>query len=193
MLEARQLEEAASAQSARQLQALEQRIQRLEEGIGRLQDTRALEERLAERVSRNVARQSSAGLLVDAGRRLLPAALAVGPNLPATAPATAEAGRSSWLLIDLYQEVRAIFWMFRDWRYRRTWACWLLVPALVFMLFCSWFILGSIPFVGMLLDKTVDIVLVILAYKILSREARRYTLMIPQLPAKEPAPAPVVR
>src|SRR5437867_4257530 len=63
--------------------SLEQRVRRLEDVVAGIQDTWQLEERIAKRVSDrvrtepNYALMESAGLLVSAGRQLLPATLAM--------------------------------------------------------------------------------------------------------------------
>src|SRR5262249_58323073 len=59
------------------LPALEQRVRRLEDAVAQLQDTRYLEDRVLERLAsrgRLSAVRDSAGLILDAGRQLLPVA-----------------------------------------------------------------------------------------------------------------------
>jgi hypothetical protein len=90
-------------------------------------------------------------------------------------------------MLDLYTELRAIFWMFLDRHYRLSWTCRLVVPVFLFLVLASWWILGSIPFVGALLDKAFDIVLIVVAYKILAREARTYRELFPQFPSDRPS------
>jgi hypothetical protein len=81
--------------------------------------------------------------------------------------------------LELYDEARAICRMFVDRRYRRTWTCWLVLPILACLFLFSWLVLGNLFLVGWLLSKLVDMVLVVLGYKILSREAQRYLETVP--------------
>jgi hypothetical protein len=163
----------------RQLDELEKRVQQLEG-----QDTKALEERIASRVADRLspapAPPAQAAGLLEAGRR--PAALG------GRRKAAGSSHRQGWLIPDLYAEVRAIFWMFLDTRYRLGWTCRLIPPILVSVLFISWFLLdGRLFYVGTIMDRVIEIALVVIAYKILSREARRYRDTVGDFPSKHAA------
>src|SRR5438045_509828 len=87
---------------------LEQRLCRLEDAVATLQDTRPLEERIVERVSRRLNRNltqtvQAPGTVVNPGRRLLPAAL----DLIRTKASAARQGTlpRPWLLFDAYTEL----------------------------------------------------------------------------------------
>ena len=96
--------------------------------------------------------------------------------------------RQGWLIPELYAECRAIFWMFLDTRYRLGWTCRLIPPILVSILFISWFLLdGRLLYVGTILDRIIEIAMVVIAYKILSREARRYRDTVGDFPSKHAA------
>jgi hypothetical protein len=180
MIEAPHLREEGAHPAAPASNGIEQRVQRLEDAVAALQDTRQLEERLVDRVADRLGRTAplampaAAGVIIEAGRQLLPAA---APRAGGTPP------RLPWLLLDLYAELRAIFWMFLDRGYRLTWTCRLVLPVLLLLMVSSWFIIGAIPLVGALLDKAVDVVLVVVAYKVLSREAHRYRGLFPHFPS----------
>jgi hypothetical protein len=177
--------------------ALEQRIQRLEDAVARMQDTKPIEERVAERITAqiNQARGSSiretTGFIVDAGRRLLPAAINVmnqqgADGNPATTPAKQSFWRA-WFLLDLLVELRAIFWMFVDPRYRLGWPTRIVAVILLALIGTSTLwppasLLMGIPVLGLLVDKLVDLILAYLLWKILSHEARRYRQIAPDLP-----------
>jgi len=167
----------------RQMDELEKRVQRLE-AVG--QDTSGLEERIASRVADQLSpapAQSPQGPgLLEAGRRLMPAALGGRRKAAGTSP------RQGWLIPELYAEVRAIFWMFLDTRYRLGWTCRLIPPILISLLFISWFVLdGRLLYVGTIIDRIFEIALVVIAYKILSREARRYRDTVGDFPSKHAA------
>ena len=175
--------------------SLEQRVRRLEEALATVQDTRQLEERVVERLIRAAPPAqpvtaapppASTGLLLDVGRRLLPAAVDAVKAEANAAEAQARAGapplRRSWLVFDLVAEARVMVRMFVDPRYRMTWACRLVLPVLAGLLFISWWQLGSIPLLGALLDKVMDVLLAFMAYKILAREVGFYRDRIPDAP-----------
>jgi hypothetical protein len=180
--------------------ALEERVHRLEDVVAGLQDTREMEERVTERVAARVAPargnglRDSAGLIIDAGRHLLPAAVEAlrtgaadadpppqGPPQPAAPPL-----RESWLLFDVYAEARATLRMFIDPRYRIGWRGRLLPLLLLGAIVTSWIWLPGtaiLPgFVSALLVKVVDLALAFVLFKILHREVCRYRETSPDLP-----------
>jgi hypothetical protein len=175
--------------------ALEQRVRRLEDVVATLQDTRELEDRVVERVSERVGRNGLNGgraptaILLDAGRRLLPAAremLRSADASPGEVPATPPELRPPWLLYEYYLEMRAMLRMLLDPRYRLTWqARAVLLGVVPFILTSWWWMPGSsIPFIGSVADKVVDIFLAFLAYKVLARELVCYRQAVAGLPVR---------
>ncbi len=173
---------------------IEYRVRRLEDAVAALQDTREIEDRLAERVARRIGRnalqamQDSAGVIVDAGRRLLPKAIeVVRPPVPPPAepvPATKTSSvRHEWLLIDAYEEARSIYLMYLDRRYRPhlSWSARITPLLLLFAILTSWVWVPGTMLLWFPLALTVDILVNLLLayflYKVLSREARRYREM----------------
>jgi hypothetical protein len=166
---------------------LEERIRRLEDVVATLQDTRPLEERIVEKVSTRIKRQSaradseSTGILANAGKKLFSSALTVAPPAPDAPagdpqpqPASPASGRT-WLLYDLYSELRTMVRMYVDRRYRVSWLARVVPLAAVVIYVFSWFIFaGNFLGVGSLFDRVVDVVLACLVYKVLAREAARY-------------------
>jgi hypothetical protein len=73
--------------------------------------------------------------------------------------------------------------MFLDRRYRVGWITWAVPVGVLCCMMFSWFFVGSIPFIGMFLDKLVDLVLAFFVYKVLVHEAHRYREAAPYLPA----------
>ncbi len=160
---------------------IEQRVRRLEDAVAQLQDTRPLEDRVVARVSERLGngRSSATGLLVEAGRHLLPAALDAARRAePANGTPVA---RPPWLIVDLYAELRTAALLFLDPRYRASWAARVVPVAAAVLAFCSWFFLGHILLIGFLLDKLVDVVLVLVVYKVLHREVCRYRAAVGNL------------
>ena len=114
---------------APRVDALEQRVQRLEDAVAQLQDTRPIEERVAERVADRMGRNRShpirdtTGIIIEAGRHLLPATLASVQESSSSAEPHAARPSLGWtgLLWELLIELRAIFCMYVDPRYRLGW------------------------------------------------------------------------
>jgi hypothetical protein len=168
--------------------SLEQRVRRLEDAVAAMQDMSPLEERLVERVAQRVQQQSSAtgsgssNLLFDPGRHLLPAAIGTvnneGDASQAYGSSTSPSAGSPWLLVDLITELRTMVRMFLDRRYRATWTARVVPLTALILIVLSWLLVSGLVLVGPLLDRLVDVVLVIVAYKVLSREARRYREMV---------------
>jgi hypothetical protein len=168
------------------LEAIEQRVHRLEDAVAALQDTSQLEDRLTERVTERIRHsapvaQEPAGAIVEAHQPFVPRALAwVRSQAPAGGAAAAV--RHSWLLVDAVTEARAMFHMFVDPRYRMGWGVRGLTAGLLVLIMLTGWIPGTgLPLVGFLLNKVLDLILAFILYKILSRESRRYRATFPDL------------
>jgi hypothetical protein len=180
--------------------ALERRVRRLEDAVASLQDTRQLEDRVVERLSRlqpapaAPAREANTGrLILEATRRLLPApAVEVVPN-PADAaprsPASLPAPRSVWFLYDTYLELRVLLRMFVDPRYRLTWTTRTVPLFLLAAMFLPglWVpgasLINNSPMLYWWVYTGVNLVLGYFLFKILTREALRYRQTAADLPA----------
>ncbi len=186
---------------------LEQRVGRLEDAVTQLQDTRQLEERVAARVTDRVRRDAPVaiapppeppGLFARLPRALLPLTVttitppngngASAGNGPPAAP------RGVWALLDLFVELRTIWRMYVDPRYRLTWMGRVVPPVLLAAILTSWFWLPFASQLAMLSStlatvfvKLADLALAFILYKALSREARRYRDCFPDAPAAPPA------
>jgi hypothetical protein len=177
--------------------ALETRVRNLEEAVAALKDTRKLEERIVDRVTKRVERkqtstavQAPTALLANAGKHLIPMAVAaIQAQADAAEVRTLAKGTSPqpWLIHDIYTELRAIGRMFFDARYRvfyMTWQTKVFPLMLLGLMLLSWLWLTSLPLPGVLvtpLDKIVELLLAFFLYKVLSREARRYREVQAQL------------
>jgi len=180
------------ADAAKAVGELDRRVTRLEDALASVQDTGLLEERVCERVTRRLERSTGGGtesrhLLVGAGQHLLPAALNLVRDASDSTSAQfhgEQAGRP-WFLYDLYAEGRAIVRMYLDRRYRLPWFTRVVPLVLLVAILTSsvWFPGTSISVVGTIIDKVVDLLLAFCAFKILSREARRYRAALGEIPA----------
>ena len=92
--------------------------------------------------------------------------------------------RRTWVLLDALTELRAMYWMYFDPRYRLSWLGRLAPLVIVVLILTSWFWMpgASLPFVGLILDRAVDLILAYILFKLLSHEARRYRETAPDLP-----------
>lgn len=169
--------------------SIEDRLARLEDAVAGLQDTRPLEERVVQRVTaqfssrKSSANPSSASNLLETGRRLLPAPLSGSGRRGAASPDPSAHPSSlrSWLLFDVLDEARTMWRMFFDRNYSVSWITRTAPPVAVILVLCSWFFLSGIPLVGWIVDKLVDLVVVVVVYKILHREALNYRLVSAEL------------
>jgi hypothetical protein len=179
------------------VESLEQRVTRLEHTVAVLQDTQPLEDRIAERVTERVNRnpplRESTGILIDAGRRLLPSAVGLLPPPQEPPPARAATPpQHSWLLLEALGEARAMIDMYLDprYRYRLTWVGRVVPAVLLLAIATTWIWLPGtaiLPsFLSGLLIKVVDLVLAFFLFKVLAREARRYRELVPHVPATHP-------
>jgi len=138
------------------LASLEQRVQRLEEAVAALQETKAAEVPQVKAGSPPVENVSS-----EPPRHVDPVI-------------TSALSRTPWLLADIIGEARTMVRMFFDIHYRMAWYTRIAVVVIVVLILVSNWWLGWLPFLGFFLVKLWDLVLAFLAYKILSREAQRY-------------------
>jgi hypothetical protein len=158
---------------------LEARVRRLEEEVGALQDTKALEERIVERVSERLQKVASS----DHFTAVPPIQTGAGaaPDWGQATPG-GRRRRHGWLLYDLFADARLILVMLRDRRYAWAWTThlvvWLFIPAILTS--GLWFPLAWIYVIGPPLDKLFDLLLAFCVYKALSREARHYREMCGQ-------------
>ncbi len=176
---------------------LEDRVRRLEDVVASLQDTRQMEARVIEGLASRVSRggsnglRESAGLIIDAGRHLLPAAVGAlkegADAADAQADTAAVSARRPWLLFEVYAELRAMLRMYVDPRYRLGWQGRTLPLLLVAAIATSWVWLPGtsiLPgFVSTLYMKIFDLALAFVLCKVVHREVTRYRATSPDLPA----------
>ena len=171
------------------LHELESRVHALEEAVGRLEDTQALEERIVARVTDRLPQvkvdpDRDTGVLEE---RLLARLADRVPTAAQAPPPDGDVGRddapliwggtwASWLLVDMVREARLLVRMIFDRRYQMAWSTRLVALVLLPAILTShwWLPLGWLPAVGGLLVSAVNLVLAFALYKALSREVQRY-------------------
>jgi len=198
---------APAPHKSQEVEALEDRLRRLEAVLTSLADTKQMEERLAERLSKRaeqaapMAAPATAPFAMAApepvatpakpteisalpGRRWLPF-IRGGPS-PSSGPT--EDGRSGlrtkWLLLDILREFQTILHMYGDPRYRLTWSGRILPLVFLAAILTSYY--WTLPLLWWMPDaihgiviKLIDLVPAFCMYKVLTREAQRYRESIP--------------
>jgi hypothetical protein len=160
----------------------DERLRRLESALAAMQDTQLMEQRLLERMSQRLEQPG----VLDAGQAI---AHAVGAQLSAaTSPMAPSNGAmfsaKTWILTDIIQEVRTFFVLYFDYRYRVSWAA-RIIPTITIVLFILGWVFksfGADNFVGAFLQHLMNLLLVVITYKTLQREAARYRALFPHLP-----------
>jgi hypothetical protein len=175
---------------------LEQRVQQLEDAVAQLQQTEQLEERVASRVSERVSKTvpvaqpaAPTAFFVRPPQALLPVPVTtIHQSLPegATQPANGPPGLRAFF--DVLADLRAVWRMYVDPRYRVTWSARVIAPVLVVAIFTSWIwvpVAAWLPsMLGTLYIKLADLLLAFFLCRILIREARRYRDAFPDTPAQ---------
>jgi hypothetical protein len=160
-------------------ETLEQRVHRLEDAVAALQDTQVIEERIIDRVVVRLNQEPMANTThIKGAERRTPRPAANPPaadRAPPAQPVPTLTMQSSWLVLEILSELRAMVRMFFDIRFRVGWGAYLAVLVIAFILVSGWLMpLAGLPIVGAPLDKVVDLLLALFAYKRLHREVTRY-------------------
>jgi hypothetical protein len=158
------------------LAALEGRVRALEQTVAVLQDIRAIEERVAERVTATVPKIPVAAVVEALSTQPLPPAVKDLVDAHVQPSTLAQVARSSWLAFDMVQEVIAVGRMLLDPRYHTAWLTRILVIAIVIGVFTSglWVPLSSWAIIGPIVNKIADLILAGLLFVALFCETRRY-------------------
>lgn len=188
----------AAAQSPDTVQLMDERLRRLEAMLVTLSERKHVEAPVATLVVEKPQEsiREKAGRLADAGRAILPMAASLlrapDPTSPRALAGAALAGKSHWLLVEVYLELRTIVSMFFDrGRYKVSLKGWLVpVICLLVILLDGIFIesipllgpaIARLPFIARPLYAIIDMLAAIVMYKALLREAARYTATIEAL------------
>jgi hypothetical protein len=180
---ARSMTEADPIAAVESVEGLETRVHRLEQAVAALGDTQLMEDRVVERVARRIEPGANGNSSPPTARLRQ----AVKPE-PADAPkhddrhaepafASHDSGatRAGWLVTEFLDEVRTMFRMMGDYRYRFSWTGRVIPLACIVIGLLSWFLIGNgIPLIGGAMDRIIDLILIVVAYKALSREVLRY-------------------
>jgi len=174
-------------------ESLDERIRRLENAIVALADTSLIEARVAERVKTDMEPQLRSlpvkGVLLDASTRSLPPGTngtnnaepnnampnmhtMIGMAAPYLNNLNKTLNPSSWFIVEIMLDVRDVFAMYFDSRYRKTVTFQMLMPMLLGAFIMSQLLLST------LIGKGVDIVLLLIGFKLFSREIHRYRELI---------------
>ena len=177
---------------APQFESVTDRLRVLEQQIAALQDSARLEQLVTERVMARVQSHATPppeGYAALNGVSAAPAG--AGPSKAFTALAgyvpafAAGAAANAWSRLSVLRELRLIFGMYVDARYRVSRVTQLAMPGLLLLMvanyfFFNWFTIGIVV-VTPVLERCVLIVLAVALYKVLSREANRYASVLQYL------------
>ena len=164
------------------VEALEQRVHRLEVAVAAMSDTQLMEDRVVERVARRVETppvNANGGFMAGASRFFK------GESRNNEAPNDAAAAepeiivresppKSSWLILEFVDEIRSAMRMFADYRYRVSWPGRVIPVVCIVLAVMAYFLTGLVPIVGTPLNYLIDALLVVIFYKSMSREVARY-------------------
>src|SRR5262245_2255685 len=167
------------------------RLRRLENAIAAMQDTNLMEQRLLERVSERLHTSAAppageSNAIMEAGKFMT---RAIGSQFNAATSPTASSSGSlfsarTWIVTDIIQEVRTFFVMYFDYRYQVSTVA-RVVPLAALALFILGWVLKSFTmdnFFGAALLHLTNLVLVVIVYKTMQREAARYRAQFAYLP-----------
>src|SRR6059058_2421422 len=149
------------------VEALEQRVRRLEDAVAAIQDTQIMEDRVVERVVQRVEHapfaplREAPGLIVGAARMLMPKMIDAVPGdgtaaavADGAAPA-ADPAQTPWLVVGVLRELRWMLRMLTDYRYRMSWTGRIVLVAAISIGVLSWLLLSGLPLLGGILDRVV--------------------------------------
>lgn len=160
---------------------LENRLQRLEAELAHLRNTTATATHFTNQPAPSVAHEPG-GLW---GRWFGPSAAKTTRGVSGPPSLVPNSVRHTWLLFDALAELRAIYWMFFDPRYRLSLTARLAPLVFLTLILTSYYWTpGTIlPFyIGYVIEKLCDLILAYFLFKLLSHEARRYRETAPDLP-----------
>jgi hypothetical protein len=166
---------------------LEMRIQRLEAAVTALQDTPLMEERVVEKVIQRLKRMPIKSLresteamnATNESTTVSPEdGQAPAPDLTISAAAGRTDRRRGWFLFDLWKELRTIGQMFFDHRYHFSWIG-RIVPTVLITMYVAFWILIPPFLVFQIIERALDIAVIVILYFVLSREARMYRSAYP--------------
>ncbi|CAN5366866.1 hypothetical protein BH11PLA2_BH11PLA2_47540 [soil metagenome] len=154
---------------------IDERLARLEASVSRSAPTA---EQIAEQVL--VVLSEKTRQRTDSPSGLVPVPQFISANAPppGAMPNTPEDSVRHWLFHGLLSELRLIPGMYFDSRYRLSRLCQIAVPCIFVLLVINYlffnYSLGFIPAVPQILERVIILILGVLLYKVLSREADRY-------------------
>lgn len=157
------------------VETVDDRLRRLEQALATMQNTAHVEDQVAERVVARLTSSYDPGLMPALTEAVLPAM---------AARAADEAARGFWTRVQGFKELRLMARMYLDPRYRLSRVGQFGVPLVLGLmvfnyLFFNWIIaVPLLPFVGTVMERLGLVVLAVVLYKLLSREAARYDAVL---------------
>jgi hypothetical protein len=173
--------------------ALAERVRRLEDQLA-ARETPPADEEVAQRVLTILAEKAAQQRaligtappvpgLISTAMTAARAAQAFFPAAPpGVAPQPTESGFRTWLLTQVVGEFRLMALMYFDARYRLSRVAQFGIPAVLALMVLNYFFFAGlpIPYLG-LFERAVLLVLAVVLYKLLAREALRYKQVLDYL------------
>jgi len=160
-----------------EVESVVDRLARLEQSLASLQNPEVLEQALTQRILQRLQQHpQSAGLAP-----MLPPLSVADRSSTTSLPFLFEASSGIWAKIPILAELRLMLFMYLDPRYRLSRVCQFGVPIVLmlivinFMMFNFFF---AIPLLGLILERVGLVILAVVLYKILAREAARYAAVL---------------
>jgi hypothetical protein len=160
--------EPANGQFVAEAEPLADRLHRLEQTLAALQNTETLEQQLTARVMARLQEQAAANGLAAGD------ASGIGGYVPVSA-------ESFWDRLGSLREFKLMFRMYFDPRYRLSRVVQFAVPIVLGLMVLNYFFAAGIPFIGFFVERIVLVILGVVLYKLLSREAARYDAVLKYL------------
>jgi hypothetical protein len=181
--------QAAPTPSSREAE-LEDRIRKLETALAERPAPHRDDDAVADRVIAKLSAIASEPRDPSSTDRVMVLASSTDPRVlvPAAPPppegavlrppeAPADPSRRRWLLTQLWSELRLVFQMYFDHRYRISRTAQFAMPGIIALLIFNYFLFSvwiSIPVLSPIIERLLTLLLGVLAYKILMRETIRY-------------------
>lgn len=176
------------------LEELEDRVYKLETAVAKPDSPPLTEDAVADRVIAKLSALAGEPRSLPESDRILvldstghPATVAVPPPPQGAVlhpPEPADPARQTWFLTQLAAEVGLTFRMYSDPRYRVSRITQFALPGIALILIFNYYFFAqwvSIPFLSPIVERLLAVFLVIVGYKLLTRELTRYREVVEYL------------
>jgi hypothetical protein len=149
---------------------LERRVVALEAKVAAIPDQKHLEMHITERIKATIPLPAA-----PSNPTQPPSMKDISVPIPSL-DAIVETAKTTWTLLEMVAEFKALFWTLFDRRYHMAWLTRFITITLLVMIMTSqwWVPLAKVDVIGPVLDKIADLLLCLVLFMVLSFETRRY-------------------